>query len=150
VEHAPAKLARAVEPGAFARGMVLRLVVEAGLCMVVVAALALPLIAAMAWRGSLDPATVVMAAACAILGGGYFLGFVLAGQSRFGALGAALALATAAHVGAVALLPAGPLVDLTAFLGSCVLLVAVLVTMLADAVGQAWRYRINQGDECTP
>src|SRR6185436_7296637 len=54
VERAPAQLARAVEPADFARRMVVRLVVETGLCAGAVAALALPLLAAMAWRGPLD------------------------------------------------------------------------------------------------
>jgi hypothetical protein len=150
VERAPALLNQVVEPWQFDRGMRLRLVAETLGCMAAVATFALPLLVGLAALGRLGPATIAMAAACAALGGAYFLGFVLAGQGRFATLAVILAAATGVHLVVASVLPATPLADILAFLGGAVLLEVVELTLLAGTVGQAWRYRINQGDECTP
>jgi hypothetical protein len=150
VERAPVLLARAYGADQFARGMLVRLVAETLVCMGAVAVLAAPLLAGLATMDMLTAPAIAMAGASTILGGAYFLGFVLAGQDRFGALAAVLATAMAAHLGAAALLPATPLADILAFLGSAVLLEVIQLVILAGTVGQAWRYRIDQGDECTP
>jgi hypothetical protein len=150
VERAPALLARAHGAEQFARGMLVRLVAETLVCLGAVAVLALPLLAGLAALDMLTGPAIAMAAASTTLGGAYFLGFVLAGQDRFGTLAAVLAAAMAAHLGAAALLPATPLADILAFLGSAVLLELIELVILAGTVGQAWRYRTDQGDECTP
>ena len=150
VERAPALLARAGGIEQFARGMLVRLVAETLVCMGAVAVLAVPLAAGLATLDMLSGPAIAMAGASTVLGGAYFLGFVLAGQDRFGALAAVLAAAMAAHLGAAALLPATPLADILAFLGSVVLLGVIQLVVLAGTVGQAWRYRKDQGDECTP
>jgi hypothetical protein len=150
VGRAPALLARAYGLEQFARGMLVRLVAETLICMGAVAVLAVPLLAGLAALGMLTGPAIAMAGASTILGGAYFLGFVLARQDRFGALAAVLAAAMAAHLVAAALLPATPLADILAFLGSAVLLEVIQLMILAGTVGQAWRYRTDQGDECTP
>jgi hypothetical protein len=150
VERAPALLARTYGPEQFARGMLVRLVAETLLCMGAVAVLAGPLLAGLATLNLLTGPAIAMAGASAVLGGAYFLGFVLAEQDRFGALAAVLAAAMTAHLGVAALLPATPLADILAFLGSAVLLEVIQLMILAGTVGQAWRYRIDLGDECTP
>jgi hypothetical protein len=150
IERAPALLARSRGPERFARGMRVRLVAETLACMGAVTVLALPLLAGLAVLGMLTGPAIAMAGASVTLGGAYFLGFVLAGQDRFGTLATVLAAATAAHLAAAALLPATPLADILAFLGGAVLLEVIELVILAGTVGQAWRYRIDQGDQCTP
>jgi hypothetical protein len=150
VERAPALLARSHGPESFARGMRLRLVAETLGCMAAAAVLAVPLLAGLAVLDMLTGPAIAMAGAGATLGGAYFLGFVLAGQNRFGTLVTVLAAAMAVHLAAAALLPATSLADILAFLGGAVLLEVIELVILAGTVGQAWRYRKDQGDECTP
>jgi hypothetical protein len=151
VERASGLLVRARTPRRFVAHMLGGLLVETAICMTAVAVLAVPLFVLLDRLGALTPEAMVMSGAAVVLAGGYFLSFVLAGQSKYGWLTFALGTATAAHVG-VALLwrpPLSPLADLTVFLGSAVLLDVLLMAILAGAVGQAWRYRINRGDDAT-
>ena len=150
LERAQDLLASVAGMPEFARVMRRRLAMGALTCATAVAVLAMPVLAGLAVVGLLSGPVLAMAGAVTALGGAYFLGFVLASQRRFGTLGAALAVATAAHLAAAALLPASPLADTLTFLGSAVLLGVIELTSLVGTVGQAWRYRKSQGDECMP
>jgi hypothetical protein len=92
--------------------------------------------------GLLDTATATLIAAHVVVGGAFFLAFVLAGQSRYVPLCAALATAVAVDVAAVRLWPgtAGPLRDGIALLACALLLQALLARSLLGRLGQAWRY----------
>jgi hypothetical protein len=150
IERGRDLLARVAGMPEFARVMRRRLVLGALGCAAAAGVLAMPVLAGLAAVDLLTGPVLAMAGAATALGGAYFLGFVLASQSRFGTLAAALAVATVAHLAAAALLPASPLADTLTFLGSAVLLGVIELTSLVRTVGQAWRYRISQGDECMP
>ena len=92
--------------------------------------------------GRLDAAAAVLILAHVVIGGAYFLAFVVAGQSRYGWLCVVLAAALAVDFAAVRLLPgaAGPLRDGVAMLACGVLIQAVLALSLRRVLGQPWRY----------
>ncbi|HEX8631524.1 MAG TPA: hypothetical protein VF755_25475 [Catenuloplanes sp.] len=142
-EQARAVLHRVRYPGEFVRQA--RRALVAGLlgCMVALGVIAAPVLLVLRAVGLLSPAAVVMAGAHVVLGGAYFLAFVLAGQHRYPPLCGALAVALATHVGIVAFVPGAdqPLPDTVVFLGSVVLLQALLLVSLTEVVGQAWRFR---------
>ncbi|WP_446212723.1 hypothetical protein [Micromonospora sp. IBSANI012] len=142
-EHARELLRRAWSPRRFATGVWARLALELALATTAVAVLALPMFAPLRQAGLLSTAGTVLVAAHVAVAGAYFLAFVVAGHGRFGRLSAALAVALAAHLTVLLLVPGGssPLVDAAAYLGSAVLLQAMLLAALAGVLGQAWRYR---------
>ncbi|MER6596170.1 hypothetical protein ABT214_30840, partial [Micromonospora purpureochromogenes] len=142
-ERARARLRQVTDPRRFATGVWARLAVEFALVTVAVAGLALPMFAPLRQAGLLSPAGTVLVAAHVAVGGAYFLAFILAGHGRFGRLSALLGVALAAHLAVLLLVPGGsdPLVDAAGFLGSAILLQAMLLVALARVLGQAWRYR---------
>lgn len=142
-ERARARLRHERDPRRFATGVWARLAVELALVTVAVAVLALPMFAPLRQAGLLSTAGAVLVAAHVAIAGGYFLAFIVAGHGRYGRLSTALGVALAAHLAVLLLVPGGssPLVDAAGYLGSAVLLQAMLLAALARVLGQAWRYR---------
>jgi hypothetical protein len=142
-EHAKVLLTRVRRPRRFVVRIWLWLLVEAFVCMGAVAALAAVMLLALARAHQLSPAGVVMTAAFVTLAGSYFVSFILSGQAGYRWLIAAVATATALHVGFVALAPhtLSALTDATVFLGSAALLQVLFVTAMAGVVGRVWQYR---------
>ncbi|MFB9239803.1 hypothetical protein ACFFWC_30480 [Plantactinospora siamensis] len=142
-EGARELLDRLTDPRRFARRAWTGLLGGLVLSMSALAALAAPLLVALRGMGLLSPAAVTMAAAHVAFGGACFLAFILAGHARYGRLSCAFGAAFGAHAGPVAAVAGlrGPVPDTVVFLGSVVLLQALLLVCLADLVGQAWRYR---------
>ena len=97
--------------------------------------------------GRLDAAAAVLILAHVVIGGAYFLAFVVAGQSRYRSLSAVLACALAVDVAAVRLWPgtAGPLREGFVMLGCGVLIQVLLALSLRRVLGQAWRHRAVLG-----
>jgi hypothetical protein len=143
IEQARTILAEVGHPRQFVARTWLRLAAGVATCVGVVGAVALVLLAVLRQLGVLGPAAVAMTAAHVVLAGAYFLSFILAGQARYGWLCAALAVSGAVHGAGVLLAsPAlSPLADTTLFLGSTLLLVALLAVALVPTMGQVWRYR---------
>ncbi|MBT8227734.1 MAG: hypothetical protein HKP61_15370, partial [Dactylosporangium sp.] len=138
-ERARFWLRRVRLPSQFVRRVWWALAVETLACAAVVAALAGPLLLALArWRGPLDPASAAMAGAYAVLAGAYFLAFLLAERSRYGWLCGGLGCAIAAHLVATWIYPA---MDPLWYLGSAVLLQVIFIAGLAPVLGQVQRYR---------
>lgn len=142
-ERARALLRQVRCPRRFSIRLWLRLAVELVLVTTTVAVLAAPLLVALRQAGLLTTAGTVLVAAHVAVAGAYFVAFILAGHGRYGRLSVALGAALAAHLTVVLLVPGGsrPLVDAAGFLGSAVLLQAMLLAALTRVLGQAWRYR---------
>jgi hypothetical protein len=140
---------RARGPRAFVRGVWILLTLEAWGCLLVAAALGAVLAGGLWWTGQLSPAGAVMIAAHVSLGAAYYFAFLLAGLKKFGWLSLSILAAVAVHVGTGAWLgvsplvtsPAAPLADTTLYLGSVLLLQALLVLGLAPVAGQVRHYR---------
>jgi hypothetical protein len=140
-EQARTLLRRVRYPREFVAGVWLRLL--AGLAASVGLLAALAGAAALGLRQAhlLGTASAVLAAAHVLVGGAYYLAFVLTGHDRFGPAAGALALALLARLVAAPLAGPGALAQATVFLASCVLLQALLAAALGPVLGQAWRYQ---------
>ncbi|MFI5908205.1 hypothetical protein [Dactylosporangium sp. NPDC051541] len=144
VERSRLLLHRVSRPRQFVRGVWRMLGTDLLLCWLAVAAGAVLLLAGLRWAGRLTPAGTIMAGAQVAVAGAYFLAFVMVAHGRYGWLCTALAVATAAHVGADVLLPrvaADAASDVLLFLASAVLLQVLLTIALVPVLGQARRYR---------
>ncbi|MEU4700136.1 hypothetical protein [Nonomuraea dietziae] len=84
---------------------------------------------------------VVMAAAHVVLGGAYFVAFLLANQGRLVELCLAQGAALLVHQGAGPLLPDGPLADVLLFLAACLLLLSLLLALMSGSLKDVWHYR---------
>jgi len=102
--------------------------------------LALGLLALLHDAGVLTPEGVLMAAASVLLGGAYFLGFLLANLDRYGWLCGTLGLCLAAHA-ATRAVAVTPLVDTLALLASAALLVLLHLYALSGLLGEARYHR---------
>jgi hypothetical protein len=140
---------RAHAPRAFVRGARLLLARDTTACLLVTAVPAAALLIGLWLRHQLSAAGVAMTAAHVALAGAYYLAFLLAGLGRFGWLCGSILAALAVHLGVGAWLGvapllgqrAGPLADTSLYLGSVLLLQALLVLGLAPLVGQVRHYR---------
>ena len=109
----------------------------------------LALVVALHGAGRLSAPGVVMIAAHIVLGGAYYAAFLLAGFERFGWLCSAMLAAVALHIGAGAWLGAAPLLgwsaapltDTALYLGSVLLLHALLLVGVGPQVGHVRHYR---------
>ncbi|GAA0933202.1 hypothetical protein GCM10009557_95000 [Virgisporangium ochraceum] len=112
-------------------------------CLVTIAAVAAVVLVALRAAGLLSAAAAVMAAAGVVLGGAYFLGFLLANLSEYRWLCGSLAVCLGAHVAVTLLAPRtlSPLADTTVFLATTVLLLVLFVAALAGRLGHARDYR---------
>src|SRR6266511_1962293 len=115
-------------------------------CLTAVALLAVAVFAVLRSSLQLSPASVLMALACVVLAGAYYLGFLLANMGRYGWLCWSLALCMAIHLAVVAAArltrwQADPVVDTSAFLGSTVLLAVLFLSALGSRVAEARVHR---------
>lgn len=152
-EQARAALGQARYPREFAALIRRLLAAGVGVSVGVVAALAVPLLAGLGQAGRFSAAAALMAGAHAVLAGAYFLGFLLAGQGRYGGLCATLLAAVVVHTGGSLVEPPGlgglaladpgraDTVDTALFLGSAVLLLALWAGLSCRTAAQAWRFR---------
>ncbi|MFE3455807.1 hypothetical protein ACFXJ8_43585 [Nonomuraea sp. NPDC059194] len=84
---------------------------------------------------------VVMAAAHVVLGGAYFMAFLLANQGRLVELCLAQGAALLLHPGAGLLLPRDVLADVLLFLAAALLLLSVLLALMSHGLRDVWYYR---------
>lgn len=142
-ERARELLAEVDHPRQFAAAVWRRLTAELLGVLGMIAALAVVTLAMLRQADLLTPAVATLMLAHVAVSGAYFLAFIVAGQALYGRLTAALAVALLAHLVVLRLLPGefSPLKDGAVFLGSALLLQALLVTILTRVLGQAWRYR---------
>jgi hypothetical protein len=136
-----ALLARVAHVGQFTVQVRLLVLRGLGICLVTVSALAVVLLAALAWTGRLSAAGAVMAASGVLLAGAYFLGFLLANMGRYGWLCGSLLICLGVYSIGVAVTARGALSGTTAFLAATSLLVGLYLAALAGSVGQASRHR---------
>ena len=110
------------------------------ICLLTVAGLAVLLLVLLAGAGQLNRSGVVVAAAAVLLGGAYFLGFLLANLGRYDWLCGSLLLALATYLlaGSTVL---GALSDHVALLSATALLLTMYLTALATCLGEAHRHR---------
>jgi hypothetical protein len=141
-DQATGLLHRLSDPRRFALAVWGRLLGGLLTVLATIGVLAAVLLAWLERAGLLDRATAVLIVAHVVIGGAFFLAFVLAGQSRYVPLCAALAAAVAVDIAAVRFWPgtAGPLRDGIALLACALLLQALLARSLLGRLGQAWRY----------
>jgi hypothetical protein len=111
-----------------------------GICLLAVGGLAVLMLVLLAGTGQLSRSGVVVAAAAVLLGGAYFLGFLLANLGRYGWLCGSLLLGLTAYVlaGSTVL---GVLSDHMALLSATALLLTLYLTALATCLGEAHRHR---------
>src|SRR4051812_21129649 len=140
VDQARLLLRRVRYPREFAPRIRLLLVAGFLTCVAATGLLAAGLLVLLRDTGVLSPAGVLMAATSVLLGGAYFLGFLLANMDRYrwlcGALGLCLALHVAARFFAVT-----PLADTLALLASAVLLVLLHLYALSGRLGEVRYHR---------
>ena len=121
-----------------------RLVVrELTLCLLVLGGLAAALAAVLGGLGLLSGAGVVLIEGHVVLGGGYFLGFVLARHEQFPAVIGIMAAVVTADVAAVLLLTAdlGPGAPIAIFLANATALLVALLARLWLTAGRIYHYR---------
>jgi hypothetical protein len=142
-EQARVLLGRVRHPRRFVVRVWLLLVGSLAACLVTIAAVAAVVLVALRAAGLLSAAAAVMAAAGVVLGGAYFLGFLLANLSEYRWLCGSLAVCLGAHVAVTLLAPRtlSPLADTTVFLATTVLLLVLFVAALAGRLGHARDYR---------
>jgi len=142
-EQARALLSRVRYPREFVGRVWLLLTRDVGVCVGVVALVAVALLAALRAAHLLSSAGVVMTAASVVLAGAYLVGFLLANMARYAWLCGSLAGCIAVHVALVAAAPRelSPLADTTVFLGSALLLFLLFLAALAGRLGQARYHR---------
>ncbi|WP_158889497.1 hypothetical protein [Amycolatopsis anabasis] len=136
-------LHRARDAAEFLREVRRTLVRELTLCLLVVGGFALVLLAVLAASGVLTSRGALLIDAHVVLGGAYFLGFLLANYGRY-----RLLLGIATGVTAAQLLGAGlaaarfaPHGEVPIFLACSGILLALLLTALRDTVGRVHHYR---------
>jgi hypothetical protein len=142
-EQARALLSRVRYPREFV-GRVWRLLArDIGICLGVVALVAVALLAVLRAAHLLSAAGVVMTAASVVLAGAYLVGFLLANMARYLWLCGSLACGIAVHLALEATAPGGlsPLADTTVFLGSALLLLLLFLTAAAGRLGQPRSHR---------
>src|SRR6266536_883925 len=145
-EQARVLLRRVQYPAQFVPRIWLLLIGGLLVCVTSVALLAVAVFYVLRSSQKLGPASVVMASACAVLAGAYFLGFLLANMGRYGWLCWSLALCVAVHV-AVGVgarwtpWQLSPLVDTSVFLGSTLLLVVLFLFALGERLGEVRCHR---------
>ncbi|MGV9309224.1 MULTISPECIES: hypothetical protein [unclassified Nonomuraea] len=88
-----------------------------------------------------SPPVVVMAAAHVLLGGAYFVAFLLANQGRLTELCLAQGAALLLHPGLGLLLPGNVLADVLLFLAACLLFLSALLALMSRGLGDVWHYR---------
>jgi hypothetical protein len=142
-ERAGQLLGQLDHPRQFAAAVWRRLTAELLGVLGMIAALAVVALAALRQADLLTPAVATLMVAHVAVSGAYFLAFIVAGQALYGRLSGALAVALLAHVIVMRALPGefSPMKDGAVFLGSAVLLQALLLATLTRVLGQAWRYR---------
>jgi hypothetical protein len=142
-EQARALLGRVRRPGRFVVRVWLLLAGSLAACLLTIAVVAAVVLLALRAAGLLSAAAAVMAAAGVVLGGAYFLGFLLANLSEYRWLCGSLAVCLGAHVAVTLLAPwaLSPLADTTVFLATTVLLLVLFVAALAGRLGHARDYR---------
>jgi hypothetical protein len=145
-EQARTLLHRVRYPSQFVPRIWLLLIAGLLVCLTAVALLAVAVFAVLRSSLQLGPASVIMASACVVLAGAYYLGFLLANMGRYGWLCWSLALCAAIHLAVVAAArltrwQADPLVDTSAFLGSTVLLAVLFLFALGGRVAEARVHR---------
>jgi hypothetical protein len=145
-EQARALLHRVRYPAQFVPRIWLLLIGGLVVSVTAVALLAVAMFAMLRSSQRLGPATVIMAGACVLLAGAYYLGFLLANMGRYGWLCWSLALCVAVHLALVAAVrrtpwQVSPLVDTSAFLGSTVLLTLLFLYALGGRVAEARQHR---------
>jgi hypothetical protein len=109
-------------------------------CVTAIGVLAAGLLVLLRDTGVLTPAGVLMAATGVLLGGAYFLGFLLANMDRYRWLCGALALCLGLHV-AARHVAVTPLADTLVLLASAVLLVLLHLYALSGRLGEARYHR---------
>ncbi|MBW4718086.1 hypothetical protein [Saccharothrix obliqua] len=139
-EQASRLLRRCASPALFHRAMWRLLLRELATCLVVLGALALVLLAALRWSGELTVPGALLIDAHVVLGGAFFLGFVLIRTGGPGWAVACLVAVLPADVLLVALAD-GRHGDVPVFLGCCAALSILLLAALHRSVGQVRHYR---------
>lgn len=140
---------RVGRPGEFVAGVWHTIGRETTACLAASAALGAALVAGLAHAGVLTAAGAVTIAVYVALTGAYYLAFLLAGRGRYGWLCLSMALVVALHVAVGALLHVAPLLgqggpvlaDALLYLGSVLVLQALLVLGLIPVIGQIRHYR---------
>lgn len=142
-EGARALPARVRYPSRFVLGIWLMVARDLGICLVAGAVLAAGLLAGLDDRYEVTEATTLVATAGVLLGGAYFLGFLLANLDCYEVLCAALLAGLTVQVGFVLAEPlgVGPLAADAALLSSAALLLLLFLVALAGRVDQARYHR---------
>ncbi|CCH30269.1 hypothetical protein ABZ816_17705 [Actinosynnema sp. NPDC047251] len=142
-DQAGALLRRCASPALFDRAMWRLLLRELATCLLVLGALALVLLSALRAGGVLTVHGALLIDAHVLLGGAFFLGFVLIRTGGTGRATACLALVLPVDVVLVEVTAAGPARygDVPVFLGCCAALSILLLTALRRSVGQVRHYR---------
>jgi hypothetical protein len=136
-EVASDELRRCPLPHDFEAAIWRALVRELGLCLVALGSAALVLLVALRWSGELTSPGALLIDAHVLLGGAFFLGFVLVRTSGAATAPSIVAAALLGNVTAVAL-GADPV---PAFLLSCTALSIFLLVALRGSAGQVRHYR---------
>ena len=120
----------------------IRLMLAAGFltCVTTIGLLAAGLLVLLRDTGVLTPPGVLMAATSVLLGGAYFLGFLLSNMERYGWMCGALGLCLALHV-AARFVAVTALADTLALLASAVLLVLLYLYALSGRLSEARYHR---------
>ncbi len=142
-EQAGKLLRRCASPTLFHHAMWRLLLRELATCLLVLGALALVLLAVLKSTGALTVQGALLIDAHIVLGGAFFLGFVLIRTGGFGRATACLAVVLPVDVLLVELTAGEPARhgDVPVFLGCCVALSVLLLAALNRSVGQVRHYR---------
>ncbi|GGU41163.1 hypothetical protein [Lentzea flava] len=136
-EVASEELRRCALPHDFAPAVRRRLVRELGLCLLALGSAALVLLVALRWAGELTSSGALLIDGHVLLGGAFFLGFVLVRTSGAATAQLIVAAALLGNVAAVAL-GADPV---PVFLLTCAALSIFLLMALRGSAGQVRHYR---------
>ncbi|MEV0677727.1 hypothetical protein AB0I60_14505 [Actinosynnema sp. NPDC050436] len=136
-------LQRCATPTLFDRAVWRLLLRELALCLLVLGALALVLLAALRWSGALTVHGALLIDAHVVLGGAFFLGFVLIRTGGPGWAVGCLAVVLPVDVVLVGATAGDPsrYGDVPVFLGCCAALAVLLLAALRRSVGQVRHYR---------
>ncbi|HEX6360168.1 hypothetical protein [Actinophytocola sp.] len=142
-ERADALMHTAGSPAAFRRDVWRVVLGELGLCMLVLVGLGTALLLVLAEFGSLSFEGALLIDAHLVLGGAYFIGFLLANHQRFRPLLVVTAAVLAVYVPLTILVAPrlAPYGEIPIFLGSATLLLLLLLTALRRGIGDVHRYR---------
>ncbi|GAA1349070.1 hypothetical protein [Saccharothrix algeriensis] len=142
-EQAAALLRSTPSPELFDRAMWRLLLREFATCLLALGAVALALLAALKWAGALTVHGALLIDAHIVLGGAFFLGFVLIRTGGAGWASACLGAVLLLDVVLVAATAGDPgaHLDVPVFAGACAVLSVILLAALRRSVGQVRHYR---------